>query len=228
MTMQVGMIGTDGIVLASDTLWTLTGDIRQTFNSSKIKVNCDRGLAISCSRNMETSTEIADKIIANLCDTNISCDAIEQIAENVLNPIEKFRRDIQCLIVSLCPRPRLFRLRKEPVDGFVRPVCQEMLDKAIAGDDHNPAIFWAERHYQRRSFKELILLAAHLVTIASKLNSGTIGGLEVVVCDDSGIRRLTDESNRELESKSLEIDEQLQASFATYSQQFTYAPNMIG
>jgi hypothetical protein len=74
----------------------------------------------------------------------------------------------------------------------------------------------------------LVLLAAHVVTAAGKLNSGAVGGLEVVLCDASGIRRLDDESNRELESKANDLGEQLQASFASYSQQFTYAPNVVG
>lgn len=30
MTMQVGMVGTDGILLASDTKWMNSGDVRQT------------------------------------------------------------------------------------------------------------------------------------------------------------------------------------------------------
>jgi len=46
-TMQVGMVGSDGIVLASDTLWVGTDKVRQTFNSSKFRISHPRGLIVS-------------------------------------------------------------------------------------------------------------------------------------------------------------------------------------
>jgi hypothetical protein len=75
MTMQVGMVGTDGVLIASDTRWmntprwsnTLEG-CRHTFNSSKIRINHERGIAIGFARNMETARQVADDIISSLKD----------------------------------------------------------------------------------------------------------------------------------------------------------------
>jgi len=68
MTMQVGMVGTDGVILASDTKWTDTRELRHTFGSSKIKLTADRRVAITCARNMETSCRMAEWILAELSD----------------------------------------------------------------------------------------------------------------------------------------------------------------
>jgi hypothetical protein len=107
-------------------------------------------------------------------------------------------------------------------------MCQEVSSKAVIGDDNNPSVFWSEGYYERRPMLSLVLLAAHLVITARKFNSGMINGLEIVLCDTNGIRRLDDNAIRQLELKSAEISEELQSSFASYSQQFTYAPNVIG
>jgi hypothetical protein len=73
MTMQVGMVGTDGVLVASDTRWMNTPrwanpgpPPRATFNSTKIRISYERGLAISDARNMETVRYVADEIISGM------------------------------------------------------------------------------------------------------------------------------------------------------------------
>jgi hypothetical protein len=68
MTIQVGLIGLDGIVLASDTKWMHQPREEQTFwggrygtNSTKIKLTPQ--VAVSCSEDMETAGFLADEII---------------------------------------------------------------------------------------------------------------------------------------------------------------------
>jgi hypothetical protein len=227
-TMQVGMVGSDGIVLASDTLWSIPAKIRETFNASKLRIDCARGLAISCARSLETATMIAEKLLSDLSHAELSdtgrscCSAIERIAQTFIGHPD-LRSDVQCLIASVRPTFRLFRLYSGPLFEGVRQMeCQEVTDKSIAGDEPNPAIFWSEGYYERRPITTLAFLAAHLVLTARKFNSGTIDGLEVVLCNDSGIHRLDDKSTRKLRAKSAKFDEQLQKSFASYYQQFTY------
>ncbi|MGA3213728.1 MAG: hypothetical protein ABSD20_20675 [Terriglobales bacterium] len=87
MTMQIGMVGTDGILIASDRRWmnTLQG-VRQTSDSSKILVSHDRGIAIGCARNMENATAIGKKIIAQLGpeDWKRPILPIEKIAQDTI------------------------------------------------------------------------------------------------------------------------------------------------
>src|SRR5262249_5822525 len=73
MTMQVGMVGTDGIVLASDTKWVehTLGAARNIYDKTKIKISDERGIAISYARNMETAGPVADSIIAELTDSEM-------------------------------------------------------------------------------------------------------------------------------------------------------------
>jgi hypothetical protein len=229
MTMQLGMVGTDGIVLASDTRWTQQGGVRHSYDAPKIMINRPRGLAVSCARNMETSTQIADLILAGSNDTPApDCLDIHRIASTVAKEAGD-RWDAQCLIVSLQPRLRLLRLQtRKPAKEQIPPImCQEVSNKAVIGDDNNPSVFWSEGYYEQRPMLSLVLLAAHLVITARKFNSGMISGLEIVLCDTNGIRRLDPNAIGQLELESKRISERLQSSFATYSQQFTYAPHMI-
>lgn len=229
MTMQIGMVGTDGIVLASDTKWTDTQKVRHTFNSTKIKVNHERGIAVSYARNMETSRRVADRIISDLrsADWEHPIQPIEEIGAKVLATAGE-RKDAQCLILFAKPSPRLFLFQFGTLNGQPSSLCEEMSTTGIAGDNVNPAIFWSERYYQARPVHSLVPLAAQLIVAASKLNPGAIGGLEIVLCDASGFHRLSKDSIRELESKAEERDRNLGELLVSQTQQFTYTPNAVG
>ena len=224
--MQVGMVGSDGILLASDTQWTQQGSIRHSFSATKIKINHARGIAVSCARNMETSARVADSILAGSQDAPPPYPSdVEKLAAKALREAGP-RSDIQCLIVSKHTHLRFLRLQTILLDEEPAPMCGEVDTKAIIGDDTNAAIFWAERYYQRRPIRSLVLLAAQLVISARGFNSAMISGLEIVLCDATGIHRLGEDSIRQLESKANEIDDILRASFASYSEEFTYAPDV--
>jgi hypothetical protein len=235
MTIQVGMVGTDGILIAGDTRWTNTPMLtnrlyaggRYGFNSSKIKISPERGIAISQARDMEIAGQIADQIIAELKDEDFRypASAIAEIAAKMSFPVKE---EAHCLVVLTRPMPQLFHFLFATVQGKWAPICQPMETIAIAGDNVNASIFWAERYYQRIPIEQLVPLAAHLVVCARKLNTGTISGLEIVLCTPSGIHRLSDESIHELEVKADEWDRNIGDLFLDYRQQFTYAPDVIG
>lgn len=232
MTMQVAMVGTDGIVLASDTQRTqLVGGMRSSFNTSKIRISHQRGIAISCARNMDTAGLVADSIIAGLDNSQMGSPvgSIEDIANNVIeegkdqsNP----RNDIQCIVVLLRPRPQLFRLRSISVTGrYVAKCDQEIVGKVVTGDIENAAVFWSERYYERRPISYLARLAAQVVVMGAKISSGMNGGLEVVLGDASGFRRLSADSNAYLESTAIELDETLRKLFVGDLASLTCTPN---
>lgn len=236
MTIQAGMVGTDGILIASDTLWTLdplrtnrTTGARVRFNASKIVVNHSTGVAASFARNMTTSRELAQRIIVSLTSDKISqpIEHIEKIGDQVLSVVGK-RTDAHCLIACLYPKPRLFLFNYAEVNGQWGPYCLEMESSAIAGDNINNAIFWAERYYRKAPVTELAALAAHLVVSAHHLASGTIGGLEIVLCTADGIRRLSPESIEMLRAQANKWDAEIGEMISSYRQQFTYAPNVVG
>jgi 20S proteasome alpha/beta subunit len=236
--MQIAMVGKDGIVLASDTTWLSSGEfagqIRSTFPATKIRISDAGDIAVSQARNMETSSLIAREI-AQLDGGHISAYSLEGIANDILGRAGK-RADVQCLVVSVKPNPRLFRLWSMPERKpgnrrmSARAECVEIPGAAIAGDDQNAAVFLSLAYYaDGLTLDCLTPLAAHLVLAASKLNSGAIGGLEVVWCTrNNGCRHLSSEALERLKLLSCKLDEQARLLLATHGEQFAYAPSVIG
>ena len=61
-------------------------------------------------------------------------------------------------------------------------IAQAIRDKGLAGDEGNPAVFFAERYYDASApIDDLIPLAAHVVLMASKFSSD-VEGLEILKC----------------------------------------------
>ena len=158
MTMQIAMIGTDGIVLASDTKWSAQNEsTRHTYSRSKIIISRERPIAVSFARNMESSEKAAQMIANELSNEEWKSpkDRIEKLAEKALLATPYNRSDINCLIVSGVSRLRLFVLEMmadmskgpQPV-----PTCWEMTDKGLAGDTVESsgflvrALLWSSPH----------------------------------------------------------------------------------
>jgi hypothetical protein len=213
--MQVGMVGSDGIVLASDTKEThapilekdqLWAGAQFGSNTPKIEVSHERGMAIACAFDMETARQVAKKIMADLKDEELEhpIAAIKEIAASVQTD-EQIRA--QCIIVLTRPSPRMFMFQYARVEGRWSPYCQEMESKAIAGDNLNAAIFWMERYYDGTlSTAQLTSVAAQLVVSAGRLNPYTISGLEIVLCNSSGIHPLAIKENEKWESRARDLD----------------------
>jgi hypothetical protein len=228
MTMQVGMVGTDGIVLASDTRYISQGaGVRQSFNASKITANYDRGIAISQAHCMETARRIGDAILSDLKDSEFGSPTgpIERIASTVIDPAGS-RKQVECLIALVKPTPRLFYLQSGMVDFGVR--CDQICGAVNVGDKENAAIFWRQRYYQKSPIRGLIALAAHLVCVSRHLNSGSIGGLEIVLCDAAGLRRLSDKDIIRLEKKADEWDGKMGGLLKNHRQRFAFDPKVVG
>ena len=240
MTMQVGMVGSDGILLASDTYGmnppTLGRDhlwagVRYSTNNTKIKVSHESGIAIACAWDMITSGLIADSIISGWTDDDLADPegALERLCENVA---DKEKRRAQCLVVLTRPTPQMFFLQSVNFENEWSPWCQKMLTKAITGDNVNAAIFWAERYYEKflplhLSMERLIPLAAQMIVSARELNTAGIGGLEIVLCGSSRISLLSDDSIDMLKQRALEWDETIGDLFLSYQPPYTYkSPNI--
>ncbi len=246
MTMQVGMVGTDGVLIASDTLLMDKPErasaneeqslVRDTSNESKIIINYKKGIAISCARTMRSARRVARNIISGLTDDQLANprEPIEKIGAEVLKllGLDGEKRDVQCLIIIQGATTGLYFFEFGEVDGELGPelgpICKKVIKHKVAGDQLNPAVFWKNRYYERKPIRELIPLAAHLVVSASKLNGGSIDGLEIVLCDDDGIHYMSEESTRKLEAQANEWDEQIGSLFADYTQDFTFAPKDAG
>jgi len=238
MTMQVGMVGTDGVLIASDTKWYKVPRVsdefwmgdkpRVSFFSPKIIIDYQRGIAISRANNMEVAEEVAKQIIEHLPQgTNLET-AIQEIGERVLESAQWDRLEVQCMVAFSKPTPELFLFTSGPTrEGKRGAIVRKMERYVFAGDNVNPATFWVERYYRRLPVKKLIPLAAHFIASASKLSSAAIDGLEIVFCDKSGPHRLDADSIGKLQAMPDEWDKQIENLFLSHEQEFTYAPNVI-
>jgi hypothetical protein len=182
MTMQIAMIGADGIILASDTKVTTPwsgrryGVILDERGGSKIRISPSGTMAISCAGDMNRADEVALKIISEVGQEETNMQAkISGIVSSYPNT-----HFFECLVASLLPNPQLLHVLCTPVKDeegtgmFVFSVT----DRVCSGDQANPAKFWHLRYYERsRSISALLPLAAQLIVDAAYLNTQSVGGL---------------------------------------------------
>jgi hypothetical protein len=221
--MQVGMIANDGIVLASDTRSSREplpnapeGSVWYRYASSKIRIADSGKVAVTCARDMMLASYLAEALLAGLTPEFWTDPEPKMREIGSAEIASRGWREAECLVALVDPLPALFHLQclNQGADSF----CPRITDFAFAGDRTNSAIFWAMRYYgvrpvESRSAQSLIPLAAQIVTDAGELNSGSIGGLEVVYSDAAGFHRLTDSESRtleiETESRGMRIQEVL-------------------
>lgn len=200
MTMQVGMVGSDGIVIAGDTRQYVESPGRpwRSYSSSKIKLDGTGQIAIACARNIDMSFRIADQIFAAIPSVAVEgrADKIRDIGSCLAVGI-----DAECIVAISEPVLSLFFLQCHR-NGDAR--CDQV-DRCAAGDVGNPAYYWAERFYDRHlPMSQLVRIAAHIVVGAGSMNNGSVRGLEMVTLEASGFRKWSTEENDALESEITE------------------------
>lgn len=196
MTLQTAMIGSDGIVLASDT-WCYRNPLPQFrepgavwdgYHRSKIKISDSRKIAISSAVNMEVADNVAAHLLRDLegLDPYLR-ESIIQRTVGAIDPQEEF----ECIAAFLDPTPALFSIQYPRSQGQMHLTVTPMLAYCNAGDQMNPAVFWA-MHYHRSTLPMAALsrLAAHMLVMASVQSSGNIRGLEILVSQNDVFHRV--------------------------------------
>jgi hypothetical protein len=195
--MQIGMIGKDGIVLASDKTWSTTWvkrdrakiqELRDEHNDSKILLSPTGDVAVSCADDMIAAIDVAEKVISgwNPETDDSKCSALKTLVEPLCS-----HRSFQCIVASTHPEPGLFCISYD-LRSDDRPLSiTRALDRICAGDRANAAKFWHLRYYDRNlPTPKLFSLAAQLITDAAVLNSGIIGGFDLAVSKRGVSRRI--------------------------------------
>ena len=223
MTMQVGLVGRAGIILASDLRITTSVSMKEEQEDNvaylgrhgrKIEFDKDRNIAVSCADDLDFARSVAKRIIAELTpsdmvDEGSATSAIERIVNDASSTGNK---KAQWLIALRCPDWQLFKCRLAPLDpekinGEWEISCApSFTGREIAGHVVNPAIFLTKFHDEFLLAERLIPLAAHLVLSAHYFNSDGIEGLEIVQCDASGVRRIAAASIADLKKASRDLD----------------------
>ena len=184
MTLQIGMLGRDGIVVVGDT-WQYVepgGRPWYGYHSSKIRVSADRRVAVAGAHDMDASFAIADEVISQL---SVPCDDRRVEILNIGNRLAE-NKDSQCLVAFSDPCPSLYRF-SHARSG--QSTCEEVIGCIPIGDQWNVAYYWPMRHHNNGlSSQQLSRLGALVVISAGHISSGTIGGLEGFTCNTNGIR----------------------------------------
>ena len=213
MTMQVGMVGSDGIVLASDTKWTenhaVSGNfVRQDWSSPKIELDPTGNVAVACAKDMRKGVQVARAILAELSSDQWKDpqSKLEEIAASRSSPHSPF--EAECLIGPASPTPRLFHLACGCSSGPA--LCTQILDRRAAGDAMNAALFWHMRYYKVMPVSKLIRLAAQIIVDAAEISNGGIGGLKIAYTDGPRFVFLPDEKTSEVETESRKRGSQIE------------------
>jgi hypothetical protein len=161
MTMQIAMIGTDGIVLASDTKQTRTpftenAAKRYGFGSSKIGISEDRRIAATCAMDMKYAAQVACAVFADLGNDihplEICSDHTEKIKESADIALDGL--DVQCIFAFADPEPALYRFTSLSRGAQEKEIkCQKILDRIPAGDITNAASIITSKPAIRYQFK---------------------------------------------------------------------------
>jgi hypothetical protein len=219
MTMQVGFVGTDGIVLAGDqnilfryTQDNCTGDFSEVLiDGLASKVLLGKQAAIAWS-GWEISEIVAKRLLAN--EDRLSSDDCSQWAEQVARDTYSkapdkcgpFRHDSELLIALSRNVNQFYSLE---MWGEERCRWLPRRDKAVAGHKTNMAAFYVQRYYAKVPISNLIFLAAHTILSASKISSA-LKGLEIVTCTANEIKRLPESEIEELIRRSQTLDSQIE------------------
>lgn len=191
MTLQVALVGTDGVVLAGDEKILNIADFATGSLSTKIK-HTDK-LAVSWAWD-DIGETIASALVQNPDRLDVESD-LEQFIKDTYrsalnNRSERLKLNPRAELLAIS-RKNLGRALYVEVDTghcTVRPVQ----DKIYAGHIKNPGCYFVERYYEKGvlSVAELVPLAAHTVLAAGKLNPLGIEGLEIFTCTNRGIETL--------------------------------------
>ncbi len=221
MTLQVALVGTDGIVLASDKLTVVSGNdlFRHSFLMSKILIDSTERIAIAHS-GYGISRTVAETILSDPSPVKekLSKIKLQSFASDVCEQQEwrPLGWHGELIIVSLDDLDHVLHLKMTDLVldrriAGVRAELNRIEDKIREGDPSNPAGFFVESYYRKQPIAQLLFLAAHVIVSGSRLNPAGIEGLEVIKCTSKGFERLPEASVAELIERSDELDNRIKS-----------------
>jgi 20S proteasome alpha/beta subunit len=191
MTLQVALIGSEGVVIASDRLGVSPPTGRNTVDASSLvsKIEWEKNFVCTFAGD-DCVCRIAQRLANNIRKTTIFSDssvfikAVNDLLET--HKIDWFCKSSQSrkIIWSQTDGQNL-RLWSATFDADTF-VLVENENWIVAGHQGNPARYWIDHYYrqnegQKKSTKGLKKLAAHMILTAKSLNTAAIEDLELVV-----------------------------------------------
>ncbi len=214
MTFQVGTVGRDGVLLASDCQCTSIDAItflRQTYKTTKLNTTPDGRFAYCCA-----GGAWADQTIATFLGGHT-----HPIRENLASSSHLvWQRDRKQSENPFWKGSILLVERTEQnvglwhVDSTLPCNPQQIQNRKTQGDDGNPAQFFLERYFKEvQKVDRSIVLAAFTVLMAHKLNKNGVDGSEMLVCAPSGFSLVSTEKIIQLRNDFEKFDSAIAANF---------------
>jgi hypothetical protein len=217
VTLQIGLVGIDGLVIASD---RLVGQLEidketlvagySTFTTTKFEIGPD----FLCCLSGDKIAELAAIKVRELRSDGGN-RAVKEMLQSAGNEAWKHYENtpfdpVTRKLIVACPRPdwSLWQLEIDEL-SLARPVY----DKVIAGDPINSARHFVTNYVPKGGpiplpVNQLVFLAAHGIVRGGKENPRGVGGLQVVVIPKGGSPKfLTSREERELEKRSKDLDD---------------------
>jgi hypothetical protein len=186
MTIHVGMLTNDGIVLAGDKKAHTKPEhgVRHSYMRSKIKIDPTGRIAVTSALDLTDADAFAERVIASASelgrlDWQDRQRRIQEIGGEATGHLE-----VQSMIAFIDPEPSLYFFQGSRSDNLLS--CERRWEPVYSGDISNPAIFLSERYYAILPSLNIKRLAAHVVVVSRRFNGGIIDGLEMVVSGESG------------------------------------------
>lgn len=186
MTLQVGLVGSDGIVMASDTLvqewqWHQHNPTNDRYTESKFQI----GNGFVCCWSGDAVAERASLNIRRQTWASIKDDVTEGLISAGNEAWKQTFGDSQRdtvgpnrTVIVACPDNTLWTLQ---ISEF--SIARRRYDKAIGGGEGNSARHFLMNYLPKVSppVTQLLIIAAHTILMGAKENQSGIGGLEMIV-----------------------------------------------
>ena len=223
MTFQVCAFGSDGVVLASDGKASAHDGTDSILE--KIVFSEDRLLAISAAGVYRLAANAREEVLSLWNDhaplgeymLGLMADKVfwryygkPPTAPGPIDDIVKSR-----LLILNVRTMELFDMRLGPKSASTR----HTRGYVIAGDFLNVASFFIARYASNSKpplpLRKLIPICAHTTLMASRINPSGVGGLEIAVCENSALRKLSDTEINDLIVSSESLDNDIARKFGT-------------
>jgi hypothetical protein len=195
MTLQVGLIGSDGFVLASDT------KASNGFGSTTTRKLILVGPMVCAVSGDHILSTLGRKLIDAYKPEIVWSERAESIVEDLPLPSYK-RSQLSGSLIFALPEWDVF----QEVSVTSGVVASMPFNPAFGGDSPNLATYFCKAYYSSsKTVQELSVLAAHTIIEAARVNPSSIGGLEIVVgrkgeearyLNESELRFLRDKSGK--------------------------------
>jgi hypothetical protein len=194
VTYQVGLVGSDGIILASDTrqMYVVGATENNPYaphQPSEVSkfLRSEDGCVIATFAGSPTSKEVAGQIVAAVEKHSLAPldfeRAVCDISDKIRPPLGS--RD-EIMIVRLADPPKILLLSRWPHVNRTT----EQTTWITTGDNSGPSRFFAHHFYRKRPIAELRILAALILKYASLENPTGIGGAEMWEATADGIKQI--------------------------------------